>query len=173
MIVQETPLATGAEIAFPSGMSARIALVATESKWGARSVTFVSGDAPDIVLRDAADVSQTSPYPRVFVVFGTPNDQVATVGGMFVYWIRSNGSVIASELLHRVVQDEEYWSTFFVEIPQGVLVIYEAGILLLASDLHLVWHRQKLYDDQFRAIRAGSIVLERGTGEEMLVSLSP
>ncbi|MEI6218883.1 MAG: hypothetical protein WCP86_08270 [bacterium] len=173
MTVQEVPMSTAAKITFSDGVCARIALVATESKWGARSVTFASGDTPAIVLHDAADVSQTSPVPRIFLVQGTRPDQVATVGGIFIYWIRSNGTVVASEHLHRVVQDEEYWSTSFVEIRQGFLIIYEAGILLLASDLRLVWHREKLYDDRFRAVTVGSVVLERGTGEELHLPLWP
>jgi hypothetical protein len=100
-------------------------------------------------LPAAIDVSERIRSPRVFIVEGNRDDMFLTLGGEKLYWISPGGTVVSELSLFRHYQDTEYWETKFITKSSDLVVIYEAGVLILDANLHVVFHKKKFLNDFF------------------------
>ena len=116
--------------------------------------------AGSLDLPAAIDVSERLPCPRLFIIEGGPDDRFLTFGGEKLYWISHDGSILNELSLYRHYQDAEYWETKFITRSQDLVIIYEAGVLILDPDLHVVFHKKKFLNDfleQAFFLRTGAI----------------
>jgi hypothetical protein len=100
-------------------------------------------------LEDVVDTTEELDFPRVFVIEGSVGDAFVLFGGERVYWLSKGGSVKNEYQLFRKSGDDEYWATQLLEQENGLLIIYEAGVLAIDEALRVLWHKPKFYNDVF------------------------
>jgi hypothetical protein len=103
----------------------------------------------DLELDAAVDVSELLNFPRVFVFESAPRDMFALFGGEKMYWLTIEGCVKAEISTFREWGYEEYWKTQIIDRErQGILIVYEGGVLAIDETLAVRWHTPKLYNDE-------------------------
>jgi hypothetical protein len=159
---------------FDDGVCAKLYLRSRQTPGGTFSADLVVAfDAgPAIHLEDAVDNGETTPEARVFAVSGTQPSKVFLIGGPKAYRISSSGSVEQTTDLWRRWEDSEYWSTEFLEAASGVLIVYEAGVLLLSEHLDVKWHQKKYFNDSLSGVEGNAVKFLRDHDQEWAISLN-
>jgi hypothetical protein len=124
-----------------------------------------------IELRDVVDDGETTLGTRVFAVQGSAPDRLFLIGGPTAYRISSAGAVERKVDLLRRWQDAEHWTTELVTVTAGLLIVYEAGVLLLTDELDLRWHQAKYFNDTLARVEDDVAVFVRDHDQEWRVSL--
>jgi len=136
------------------------------------AVYFEGG--PRLDLAEAADVSQSLENPRLFIIEGTLTDTFVTFGGEKAYWLTTAGALKSELPLFREAGLEEYWTTQFLQEPNGLIIVYESGILAIDLDLALRWHNHKFLNDHFVRLDQDALIFfrdEENQGKEWFVRL--
>jgi hypothetical protein len=120
----------------------------------------------------AVDHSERLDYPRVFVIAGKPSDTLVLFGGEQVYWLSTEGKLRKIFKTFRSSDTEEYWETQIIERSRDVVIVYEAGILVIDENLAITCHKQKLFNDFFVSIEGDSIKFLRDQETEWQMQLA-
>ena len=121
----------------------------TRPSRGALGINFKNGRHLDLL--SAVDLSEQLEHPRVFQIEGSVAGHFLILGGEKVYKITVDGELEKEIRLFRNCGDEEYWDTLLIERPHDLIVIYEAGVLVIDGGLDGRFHEWKLYNDIFVA----------------------
>jgi hypothetical protein len=119
------------------------------------------GTDPDSVLVGAVDVSEQIDGPRVFSFEGARSDLLMLFGGENAYWIGTDGKATAELALFRTWGNAEYWTTTMIEHNQLMIIIYEAGVLIIDRLLDVVSHKPKYFNDVFVDIKDEALTFVR------------
>ena len=126
----------------------------------------------ELVLESAVDVSQTIDLPRIFVIEGLASEKLMIFGGEKAYWILADGRLFGEYLTNRASDLTKYWSTRFVQIDDGLIVIYETSVLALDQLLEVRWHTRKYINDFFASVANGSLKFLRDHDLEWSMQIS-
>ena len=122
-------------------------------------------------LPAAVDISEQLETPRIFVIEGKPNETFVLFGGERIYWISTGGRVEKDFQTFRTAPYTEYWGTKIIERPRDVVLIYEAGVLVMDEDLRIGCNKAKFFNDFFVAIEGDWITLLRDHDTEWRMQL--
>ena len=138
------------EITLPCGVIAEFSLC-EEIRGSARELQLcvALSKGKNVRLPDVLDTSAFALEPTVTVITGLPGAGMFLFGGESAYRVGCDGSEVQKEETHRESRDGEYWDLNPVPCEHGVLLVYEAGVLLVNEQLQVVWHRKKFYNDRF------------------------
>jgi hypothetical protein len=117
------------------------------------NVRFESGS--ELQLAQCVDLSQQLEAPRVFVIEGTPPDRFLIFGGEKMYWLTPEGLILEEFRLLREQRHEEYWQTQIVGCSDGILAIYEGGVVAIDENLQVRWQKKKFFNDVFVGLEDG------------------
>jgi hypothetical protein len=126
------------------------------------------GDRPDglellfagerrLELPAAADVGEEHRIPRLFLIGGNSEDSVFIFGGEKAYRLSTKGEVEGVVQTFRSFEDAEYWATKFIQRAHDIVIIYEAGVMVLNETLNVTFQKRKLFNDFFVSMEADSI----------------
>ena len=132
-------------------------------------ITFPNGR--HVNLPSCVDVSEQLDEPRIFIIEGAP-DRFFVFGGEIAYWLTTDGTHITPFELFRTYSDAEYWTTTILEQPESVIIIYEAGVVVINEALKVLTHKRKLFNDFFVAIEHQAIKFRRDHEDEWLMQLT-
>lgn len=124
-----------------------------------------------VELSAAVDVSEQLKCPRVFVIEGAPHDTFLLFGGEKACWLTSGGAVKTESPLFRKWGEEEFWTTRILDQKNGVVVIYEAGVMAIDEALQVRWHKPKLLNDDFVALEGNVLKFARDHDAESFMRL--
>ena len=93
-------------------------------------------------------------------------------GGEKAHWILEDGRLFGEYLTNRVSDLTEYWETQFTQINDGLIVIYETGVLALDQLLEVRWHTRKYINDFFASMANGSLNFLRDHDLEWSMQIS-
>jgi hypothetical protein len=94
------------------------------------------------------------------------------LGGTRLHHLAADGSRRGATELFRRSADQEYWQTKIVERERDLIVIYEAGVLVIDETLKIPFHQPKLYNDVFSNIEGNEIRFVRDHDREWVMALS-
>jgi len=106
------------------------------------------------------------------VIEGLPFEKLMIFGGEKAYWILADGRLFGEYLTNRASDLTEYWNTRFVQIDDGLIVIYETSVLALDQLLEVRWHRRKYINDFFAFVANGSLKFLRDHDLEWSMQIS-
>ena len=124
-----------------------------------------------VELRAAVDVSEDLSIPRIFIIEGACPNTFMLFGGERLYWISTSGEVNSEIALFRELGESEYWTTNIIQQEGAVVIIYEAGVLVIDGALQVRWHKPKLYNDFFVAVEGNVLKFRRNHEEEWFLRL--
>ncbi len=165
MKITEVELTDSSILVFPDGATAELRYSAPQ--WGGdkREVLRVQfPTANEIELDDAVDNGETTDYPRIHSIAGSPRESLLLFGGPMAYTISSGEQIIERIGLFRTWDCAEYWSTEFAESSEGLMIVYEAGVLVVNQCLTPIGHIKKRFNDVYRGIHDGKVVLTDDAG---------
>jgi hypothetical protein len=124
-------------------------------------------------LPAAVDVSEELSIPRIFIIEGADPNTFMLFGGERLYWISTGGEVNSEIALFRELGEAEYWTTDIIQRDgaAAVVIIYEAGVLMIDEALQVRWHKPKLYNDLFVAVEENVLKFRRDHEEEWFMRL--
>ena len=132
---------------------------------------IVTKDGHQVDLPSAVDISERLEAPRVFVIEGADPNRFFILGGETGFWVSIDVTQIARLKLFREAGTEEYWETSILEQPQVLIIIYEAGVVVIDERLQVLMHREKLFNDFFVAIEDNALKFVRDHDAEWLMPL--
>ena len=88
------------------------------------------------------------------------------------YWVSAGVTEFARFDLFRSSGDEEYWTTTILEQPSALIIVYEAGVLLIDESLKVLMHKKKLFNDFFVAIEYNGLKFKRDHEDEWVMPLA-
>lgn len=130
---------------------------------------FYKGRVVD--LPSAVDVSEELDEPRIFVIEGANTDKFFIFGGENAFWVSIDVTEITRLNLFREYRDQEYWTTTILEQPKALIIIYEAGVLVINEALKVLTQKPKFFNDFFVAIEEKGIKFLRDHEEEWLMPM--
>lgn len=122
-------------------------------------------------LTGVVDISETNESPQLFIIYGRPSHEVFLAGGNVAYRLMNDGTVNAAISLYRDMKDLEYWDLQIIDVVTGLLLIYEGGVLFLAENLFVYWHKQKLYNDFYESHDSQAVYFRSEQGTKWLLHL--
>jgi hypothetical protein len=122
-------------------------------------------------LPHAVDVSEQESKPRVFIVVDRLGSTFMIFGGPIAYLLGRDISPLGEIKLFRDEIDQEYWKTEFVPRENRLIIIYEAGVLVLDDNLSVRSHQPKLFNDLFQGMDGNAIRFIRDHEQEWLMML--
>ena len=132
-------------------------------------VTWSDGHHLD--LPSAVDVSEQINEPRIFLIEGIDPEKFLIFGGEIAFWLNTKGVELSHLKLFRKNGLEEYWTTTIVEQPAKLIIIYEAGVLVMDESLKVLLHKPKLINDFFVGFDNRAIRFVRDHDKEWLMPL--
>ncbi|HEY8185264.1 MAG TPA: hypothetical protein VIF64_04295 [Pyrinomonadaceae bacterium] len=136
---------------------------------GALRINFKNGW--HLELLSAVDFSEQLEHPRVFQIEGSVVGHFLIMGGEKVYKITVAGELEKEIRLFRNRGEEEYWDTLIIQRPHDLIVIYEAGVLVIDSGLDGRFHKRKLFNDIFVATEGDVLKFVRDHDTEWSMKL--
>lgn len=130
------------------------------------TITLQAIDGANKYLHDAVDLGEMLDVPRVFLLEGTLSDRFMLLGGCTAYALATDGAIISTFRLLRTRGTEEYWSMQFVKWRSNLVVVFEAGILVIDSELRPVWQHGKLFNDTFVSLEGDTLTFLRDHEEK-------
>ena len=132
---------------------------------------FDSG--PELLLPGAIDTSEERSAPRILVIEGTPENAFIIMGGEKIYRLTTSGKFrVLDSLFLRADRDEEYWTIDTIYRNEGIIIVYETGVLRIDEALEVRWHKRKFVNDFFIGLREDFLVLSRDDGPEWSIRLT-
>ena len=132
---------------------------------------IVTKDGHQVDLPGAVDISEELDEPRVFVIEGADPDRFFVFGGEIAFWVSVDLTQIERLKLFRDAGTEEYWATTILEQPQALIIIYEAGVLVIDERLQVLMHQKKFFNDSFITIEENALKFVRDHDEKWLMPL--
>ena len=127
---------------------------------------ITSKDGRLLDLPGGVDISEQLDVPRVFVIEGVDRERFFVFGGEVAFLISANIKEIARFDLFRSYGEAEYWTTTVLERPSALIIVYEAGVLLIDESLKVLMHKKKLFNDFFVAIDDNGLKFVRDHQDE-------
>jgi len=127
-------------------------------------------DGRVVDLPSGVDVSEQLDEPHIFIIEGAA-DGFFVFGGEIAYWVSTDLTQVSRLDLFRGYSEAEYWTTTILEQPQSLIIIYEAGVLVINEALTVLTHDRKLINDFFVAVEDTGIRFLRDHDEEWLMPL--
>jgi hypothetical protein len=126
----------------------------------------------ELELPAAVDVSEQLRAPRIFLIEGESSDAVFLFGGEKAYRLSIMGEVDAVLQTFRTYKNAEYWNTDIIARPHDVVIVYEAGVLVVDEALAPKFHKSKLFNDFFASLEGDSVRLLRDHETEWRMQLA-
>jgi hypothetical protein len=133
-------------------------------------IRFASGRG--LTLSSAVDISEQLDCPRIFVIEGTRDDLLVLFGGKTAYWLTIDGRIKEQSSLFRRWSEAEYWTTEVVNYKDELILIYEAGVMVINDLLQITLHRRKLLNDFFAGLDGQMLKFRRDHDDEWLMPLA-
>ncbi len=111
------------------------------------SLRIVFPTGAKLELPRAVDVSELLDESRIHYAIGDRPEVIFIFGGETAYWIDVNGSLASELSIFRTIGDEEYWETTVLRMEDKAIFVYEGGVLAIDTDLKVLWHIKKFYND--------------------------
>jgi hypothetical protein len=143
----------------------------TDLQWRIDGLSLQCEAGIKVSLPAVVDTSEQLECPRVFVVQGEVPDMFMLFGGVKAYWVSVGGKVLSELSLFRRSSEEEYWTTHLVDRDDEIIIIYEAGVLVVNDELQVRWHMPKYFNDDFVGIKGDSLEFMRDQNKAWFVRL--
>jgi hypothetical protein len=122
-------------------------------------------------LVGVVDVSQQIDNPRIHILTGSSSDNVLVFGGEHALRL-SNQGVEGEIATFRDWRNTELWSTEFFSCAEGMVSVYESGILLVDEALAVRWHDPKYLNDVVQRVSSNTITLLRDGEMQWTITLA-
>jgi len=132
-------------------------------------IRFSSGSF--LELPGGVDISEQLRAPRFFMIKGMSDSRLFIFGGENAYWLSTEGKIENVLKTFRTYADAEYWETKIIERSSDIVIIYEAGVLVVDEALTIKCHKSKLFNDVFSSIEGDSLRLLRDHDTEWQMQL--
>jgi len=102
-----------------------------------------------VILYNCVNISDTNEYPTIVLI--ESRDDILLLGGSTNYLLEKHtGRSKIYFVNNRDFEFQEYFVDELVEFEDGIIYIYETGLMLFDNNLRVIWFRAKFIDDLYR-----------------------